>query len=122
MMPPRGFWADHGWFIVFAVSVISIITLVVFGRLVAFEFINHDDPYFVTLNKYVTGGLSLENIRWAFTSRELGIWHPLTWMSYQLETTMFGTDSPGVGVLTRLLEIEPSNEAARKIIEEFGNY
>lgn len=94
-VPPSRLWDVHRWFLAVGAALITAVTLAVFGQLAAFDFINHDDPYFVTLNKFVTGGLTLENIRWTFSTRELGIWHPLTWMSYQLETSVFGADSPG---------------------------
>lgn len=78
-----------------AVGVLCVLTGIVFGQLPGFDFINYDDPYFISLNPHVTGGLSMDNLRWAFSTRELGIWHPLTWLSYQLESTLFGPENPG---------------------------
>src|SRR5688572_22598175 len=49
------------------------------------DFVNLDDPWYVTKNPHITSGLTWENIRWAFTTLEGGLWHPLTWLSYQLD-------------------------------------
>ncbi len=35
-------------------------------------------------------GLSWENFKWAFSQTESGHWHPLTWLSHQLDCQVFG--------------------------------
>ena len=54
------------------------------------EFINYDDQFYVTSNAQVQGGLTWENIRWAFTHPVVGNWHPLTMLSHMLDCQMFG--------------------------------
>jgi tetratricopeptide (TPR) repeat protein len=51
------------------------------------DFVNFDDPDYVTRNVYVTRGLSPEGARWAFTTFSVSNWHPLTWLSLQLDAT-----------------------------------
>ncbi|MDA9983396.1 tetratricopeptide repeat protein [Gammaproteobacteria bacterium] len=92
-MAPRG-ETDH-WFTVFAVAILCVITLVVYGQIVFFDFVNYDDPFFISLNPHVMSGLTRDNILWAFSTSDMGIWHPLTWMSYQLEISVFGAGNPG---------------------------
>jgi tetratricopeptide (TPR) repeat protein len=58
------------------------------------EFVNYDDPDYVTANSHVTTGLTWENVRWAFVTGHASNWHPLTWLTHQLDCTWFGTD-PG---------------------------
>jgi tetratricopeptide (TPR) repeat protein len=58
-----------------------------------FEFLNYDDPEYVTQNPGVTGGLSLAATRWAFGFHAAN-WHPLTWLSHQLDVELFGL-APG---------------------------
>ncbi len=53
-------------------------------------FITYDDPVYVTENAHVTGGLTWENIRWAFHSTEASNWHPLTWISHMADCQVFG--------------------------------
>ncbi len=58
------------------------------------EFVNYDDPDYVTANSHVNTGLTWENLRWAFTTGHVSNWHPVTWLTHQLDCTWFGM-SPG---------------------------
>ena len=42
-------------------------------------------------------------MRWAFTTPHAANWHPLTWLSLQLDATLFGSDSAWGYHLTNLL-------------------
>ncbi|MDD5234463.1 MAG: tetratricopeptide repeat protein [Syntrophales bacterium] len=57
------------------------------------DFLNFDDPVYITENPYVNSGLSLENIRWAFTSFHASNWHPLTWLSHMADSQIFGLEA-----------------------------
>jgi tetratricopeptide (TPR) repeat protein len=59
------------------------------------DFIGFDDPHYVKLNPHVKAGLKPDEIRWAWTSFYASNWHPLTWMSHQLDVTLFGAEAPG---------------------------
>ncbi len=59
----------------------------------SFEFVRFDDDKYVMENPVVRNGLSLEGIRWAFTSFEHSNWHPLTWLSHMLDVQWFGLDA-----------------------------
>jgi len=67
-------------------------TWMVFLPVAGFDFVNFDDPSYVTDNAYVPSGLSLENTIWAFQTTFLSNWHPLTWLSLMLDAELFGTD------------------------------
>jgi len=69
-------------------------TSAVFWPVSEFEFLNYDDPEYITSNPRVIGGLTGANINWAFTESHAANWHPLTWLSHQLDCTLFGLD-PG---------------------------
>jgi tetratricopeptide (TPR) repeat protein len=49
-----------------------------------------DDDAYVTDNPHVRTGLTLANMRWAFTSFEQSNWHPVTWLSHMLDCQLFG--------------------------------
>lgn len=66
------------------------------------DFINLDDPLYVLNNARVRGGLSIDNIQWAFTTTYGGNWHPLTWLSHMLDVNVHGL-SPGGHHLTSIL-------------------
>lgn len=83
-----------------------LICLILFGAtLIAFwpagknDFINFDDPDYVSENPIVQKGLTGENIKWAFTEPAISNWHPLTMMSHMLDCQFFGLD-PGKHHLT----------------------
>jgi tetratricopeptide (TPR) repeat protein len=65
-------------------------TFAVFGQVLRHEFINYDDPTYVTGNPNVYVGLTLEGVAWAFTSNYSSNWHPLTWISHMLDCQFFG--------------------------------
>jgi tetratricopeptide (TPR) repeat protein len=54
------------------------------------DFVSYDDAMYVTENPRVNKGLSLESIRWAFTTTHASNWHPLTWLSHMLDCELFG--------------------------------
>jgi len=61
-----------------------------------------DDDSYVTDNPHVRTGLTLTNVRWAFTSFEQSNWHPVTWLSHMLDCQLFGLnrgEQHGVNVL-----------------------
>jgi Flp pilus assembly protein TadD len=58
-------------------------------------FIIFDDEQYITANPHVTTGLNWTNIVWAFKSGEQANWHPLTWISHQLDCTLFGVNAGG---------------------------
>ena len=71
-------------------AVLVGVVVAVFGRSVGFGFVNLDDTDYVTANPWVLQGLTAESVRWAFTAFHSGHWHPLTWLSLMLDTTLFG--------------------------------
>jgi protein O-mannosyl-transferase len=84
-----------GWLIglVFAGAVLAVYAPACGGD---FGFINYDDDYYVTDNAHVQKGLTAEGLRWAFTSLyDANSWHPLTWLSLQLDSQLFGTSAAG---------------------------
>jgi protein O-mannosyl-transferase len=70
-------------------------TLLLFSRALQNDFLDFDDPDYVTQNVHVQNGFSLENVRWAFTSTAAGNWHPLTWLSLMLDAQIYGDSARG---------------------------
>ena len=86
------------WFLV-------AVTLLVFGRVIRHDFINYDDPTYVTANPHVRGGLTWSNVGWAFTTRHAANWHPLTWLSHMLDVQLFGMNPRGHHITSVLLHV-----------------
>ncbi len=59
------------------------------------NFLNLDDPDFVTSNLHVQGGLNWEAVKWAFQLNQGDYWHPLTWLSLMLDASLFGEAAGG---------------------------
>jgi Flp pilus assembly protein TadD len=60
-----------------------------------FGFIHLDDFDYVIENPYVKSGLTLRNVKWAFSSFYACNWHPLTWLSHMLDCELYGLDPMG---------------------------
>jgi len=78
---------------VLAIGLVALI-LAVFLQVRSHEFVDFDDPLYVGDNANVQAGLSAEGAAWAWTTNRAANWHPLTWMSHQLDVSLFGMD-PG---------------------------
>ncbi len=58
-------------------------------------FIDQDDDVYVTRNPMVLEGISPRGAAWAFTTMHASNYHPLTWLSHQLDVELFGPDPRG---------------------------
>jgi Flp pilus assembly protein TadD len=70
-----------------------VVTLAVFWPVRHQQFINFDDDIYVTDNPHVANGLTLESVRWAFTTTRGTHWWPLTWLSHMLDCQLFGLNA-----------------------------
>jgi hypothetical protein len=67
-----------------------------------------DDDACVLDNPHVRTGLTLANVRWAFTSFEQSNWHPVTWLSHMLDCQLFGLNAEaqhGVNLVLHLANV-----------------
>lgn len=83
---------------------LALLVLLTFGRTVRFGFVNFDDDALVSENPRITGGLSVEGIRWALTAGifptaptktggepfETDYWRPVSLLSHMLDVQLFG--------------------------------
>jgi tetratricopeptide (TPR) repeat protein len=80
---------DKRRFIALAVAIV-VVTLAIYAQVRTHDFINYDDRDYVLNNRHVTTGLTVANAAWAFTAFHASNWHPLTWLSHQLDVSLFG--------------------------------
>jgi protein O-mannosyl-transferase len=92
----------RGWLVAAA---LALFTAAVYSRACFNGFVNFDDTFYGTDNYRVQSGLTLDNMRWAMTSLEHANWHPLTWLSLQLDATLFGHNSAGFHTTSVLLHV-----------------
>jgi Tfp pilus assembly protein PilF len=69
---------------------LAAITLALFWPVSRYDFINLDDPDYVTQNPVVQDGLTGPGLHWAFGPSHANNWHPLTWLSHMLDCQLFG--------------------------------
>ena len=78
-------------YLVFAA--LAVLCLIIYAQVYSFDFVYIDDDQYVFENSFVSGGLKLANIVWAFTAFHSSNWHPLTWMSHQFDSSLFGLNT-----------------------------
>src|SRR5258708_345889 len=98
-MKPARSWSPHGAYIYLF---LLFATLAAYVQVFQFDFVNYDDPDYVTDNAHVRAGLTSEGVRWAFTSGDDANWLPLTRLSHMLDAQVFGLQS-GFHHLTNVL-------------------
>ncbi len=80
------------------VSILIIVTLIIYWQVKDFNFINFDDEIYVTKNEIVKSGLNQKSIAWAFNpapSKIKTYWHPASWLSHMLDVQLFGLNPAG---------------------------
>ncbi len=95
--------AAERWRTVWLCIGLALLIVGVYWPVATHGFINFDDPDYVSSNPRVQAGLSVENIRWAFTSMYASNWHPLTWLSHMLDCQLYGLKPAGHHLTSLLL-------------------
>jgi tetratricopeptide (TPR) repeat protein len=86
--------------------VLTILILAVFWQVTQFDFdcINGTANYLFG-NHHVQSGITLDGIRWAFSTSYADFWHPLTWISLMLDYELFGLNAGGYHLTNVILHI-----------------
>jgi len=81
---------------------LACLTSAIYLQVINHDFINFDDDIYITSNKYVTGGITAENLGWSLTSIYAANWHPITWLSHMADVQLYGMN-PGGHHLTNII-------------------
>jgi protein O-mannosyl-transferase len=84
---------------------LALVTLAVFYQVHSFNFINIDDNVYVSENPNIQNGLTLNALKWAFTTGYASFWHPLTWLSLMLDQQVSGPGPAGFHITNLLLHL-----------------
>jgi tetratricopeptide (TPR) repeat protein len=84
------------------IAALCIAVAVAFSPAILGEYV-FDDLQYIVGNTHVTSGLNLAGLRWALTSTYASNWHPLTWLSHQADSQLFGPSPLGPHVVNILL-------------------
>lgn len=74
---------------------LALLTLALYNSVSGHPFLNFDDDRYVTENVHVRSGLSWASVAWAFTTFDEANWHPLTWISHELDYQVFKLNPAG---------------------------
>ena len=85
--------------------VLTVVTFAVFWQVNQYDFINFDDPVYITENLHVQSGITLEGFRWAFSTKYFGLWNPLVWLSFMFDYQLFGLNAGGYHLTNLILHI-----------------
>ncbi|MBN1104207.1 MAG: tetratricopeptide repeat protein [Deltaproteobacteria bacterium] len=77
----------------------------VYGPSLHHGFAPLDDDEYVTANAQVLSGLTPKGMIWAFSFNDHGYWHPLTWLSHQLDIQIWGLHPAGHHLTNVLLHV-----------------
>ena len=85
-------------------ALLVLVTIGLYLPVTGHDFLNYDDPEFVTANPHVQGGLNWEGVQWAFCNTTQAVyWAPLMWLSHMLVCQLFGLNAWGHHLINLLL-------------------
>ena len=84
---------------------LAVAVLAVYLQVWRFDFVQLDDPVYVSANRHVQTGLTLPNLKWAFASFHDANWIPLTWLSLMLDSAIWGPGPGGYHITNVLLHV-----------------
>ncbi len=80
-------------------ALLILLGVLVFGQVYQYEFVQYDDPAYITNNKYVNKGITVDGLKWAILHQETGaplkhkgvnnLYHPLSLISHMIDVQCF---------------------------------
>jgi protein O-mannosyl-transferase len=85
-------------------ALLALVTITLYWPAMRHDFVNFDDPDYVTANSHVQGGLNWAGIKWAFhNTKQAAYWAPVMWLSHMLACQIFGLNPWGHHLINVLL-------------------
>ena len=87
---------------------LAILTIVVFLPIRDSGFVSLDDDVYVYENTSIQSGLNWDSIKQAFSfelAKRSGHWHPVTWLSWMVDYTIFGLNPFGYHLVNLLFHV-----------------
>ncbi len=84
---------------------LAVVILTVYWQAHQFDFVNFDDVVYVIENRHVQSGMTLDGVRWAFSTTHAAFWHPLTWLTLMVDYEIYGLKAGGYHVTNVILHI-----------------
>jgi hypothetical protein len=83
--------ARRTWLVCLA---LVLITLALYWPTHRHDFVQYDDPEYVSENVIVQQGITGYGLMWCFVDAHVSNWHPITWISHMIDCQFFGVN-PG---------------------------
>lgn len=84
-------------------ALLVMITVAAYWPATRWDFINCDDPTYVTDNKMVQSGLTWTSVKWAFTSTSSALWLPVTRLVHLATWEIFEANAGGHHLVNLLI-------------------
>lgn len=85
-----------------AMAFVTLLVFIVFGYNITFDYLKFDVPKVIFENPHIMSGLTPENIYWAFTQPNFGLYQPLPNLSFMIDSDLFGAKPGGYHTVTLL--------------------
>jgi Tfp pilus assembly protein PilF len=85
--------------------ILTAVTLAVFWQVNQYDFINFDDNMYVTKNSHIQSGITLDGFRWAFSTKDTGLWNPLVCLSFLFDYQLHGLNAGGYHLTNLILHV-----------------
>ncbi|MFK7849719.1 MAG: tetratricopeptide repeat protein [Akkermansiaceae bacterium] len=74
----------------FGMLFVLVLVVWAYGECLSFGSLNYDDPMYISNPGGASDGLDLKVLVWSLTATRSNLWHPLTWLSFQIECAVAG--------------------------------
>ena len=92
---PDKFTLTRSHSVIFIIIALTFLIIADYWPVQNYEFLNYDDPGYVTSNYQIQSGITFKSIANTFTDIHTSNWHPLTMISHMLDWTLFGDNAGG---------------------------
>ncbi|HUN54419.1 MAG TPA: tetratricopeptide repeat protein [Smithella sp.] len=96
---------SHGKKTLIVCIALILVTSAVYWQVNHFDFITLDDHAYVAENNHIQSGITWDGFRWAFSTKDMGLWNPLVWLSFMLDYQLYGLNAAGYHVTNLILHI-----------------
>jgi protein O-mannosyl-transferase len=102
-------------------AALVLLTAGIYSSVHRFGFVDYDDGEYITSNPHIQGGLSLSDLKQAFTTSRVGNYAPLVSLSYCVDQSLFGLRPGPMHVENVLLHLLSGLLLWRLIFVSTGN-
>jgi len=95
---PDKFTLTRSHSVIFIIIALTFLIIADYWPVQNYEFLNYDDPGYVTSNYQIQSGITFKSIANTFTDIHTSNWHPLTMISHMLDWTLFGDNAGGASL------------------------